>query len=138
MSAIQQVLLAAGDQLRLDVATYLTIGSGAATTRLVIDSDGFLYSTNGAGVLTQRYAWVKPASSAPKYDVQWSLVSDTLPDVSPVAQNTNTNLGTDREWQETNNLTTERTVIQLRIYPTGITVNPIVSANITLDADGTP
>ena len=137
MSGPQQMLLAGGDQLRLDTATYTRINPGGATANFGIDSDGFVYGQSGASI-TQRYPWVLPTASAAKYDVQWSLVSDTLPDTSPVAQNTNINLGVARTWQETNAATLEQTVFQVRIYPAGITVNPIVSANITLIADGSP
>jgi len=131
------MLLAGGDTLRLDAATYSRAAAGAATTRFVVDSDGFVYATNSGGTLTQRYAWCLPASSANKYDIQWSAVTN-LPDVSPAAQNTSVNLGTDREWSETNNVTLETTTFQCRIYPAGLSTPALVSANITLEADGTP
>lgn len=137
MSAPQQILAAGGDQLRLDTATINRASPGAATATWRIDADGQVYGTNSGGAIVALYNWVTPVTSAPNYDVRWSTTSGVV-DTTPGAENTNLSLNTDRTWSESNGASLESCVFQARIHRAGDTANPLKTANITLEADGSP
>ena len=139
MSGALQVLLAGGDRIVLNSATYTKVTPGGATSGFRIQNDGFVYAQDqgSAGLFTQRYQWCFPAAAAPNYDVRWSDTTNNV-DTSPGAANTNLNLATTRTWQETNSATFESCVISVRIHRAGDTATPIVTAAITLEADGSP
>lgn len=138
MSGILQILLAGGDRIRLDTASYTRAAAGAATASFKIDADGQVYAADNSssGSLTARYSWVTPQANAALYDVRWSTTSGTV-DSTPGAEATNLNLGTDRTWSETNNVTTESCVFQVKIYRAGESTTPLATADITLNVDGT-
>jgi len=140
MSGVQQILLACGDTLRLDSASYTRIiVSGAPSTSFRIDADGQVYVGDqlSGGALTPRYNWVTPTSSAPNYDVRWNTTAGFV-DTSPGAENTNLNLGSDRTWIESAGGTFESCSFQARIHRAGNTTTPLATAGITLEADGSP
>lgn len=137
MSGVLQVLMAGGDRIRLDSATYSRVSPGAGTASFKIDSDGQVYAGDNAssGSLTARYDWITPRANAANYDVRWSTTSGVV-DSTPGAEATNLNLGTDRTWSETNNVTTESCVFQCKIYRAGESSTPLATADITLSVDG--
>lgn len=139
MAGILQMLLAGGDRLRIDAATYSRDNPGAATAGWRIDSDGMVYvaDDSSAGAFTARYPWIVPAANAANYDVRWSTVANAV-DSTPGAEATNLNLGTDRQWSETNNAAFETCTFQVRIHRAGDSANPIITANIVLEVDGSP
>ena len=139
MSGIQPLLVAGGDQLRIDTASYVRIFPGGATCSFKIDNDGQVYigDQSSGGVLTARYNWITPVGNAANYDVRWSTLSAVV-DSTPGAENTNLNLGTDRTWSETNNVALESCAFQVRIHRLGDSSIPLVMANINLEADGSP
>lgn len=140
MGASQQMLLAGGDRLRIDSATYSRINPGGATASFKIDADGQVYvgDSSSGGALTARYAWIVPAANAALYDVRWSAVSGTGVDSSPGAASTNLNCGTDRTWSETNVAGVETTTFRVTLHRAGDTANALVTADITLEVDGAP
>jgi hypothetical protein len=137
MSAIQQLLLAGGDTIRLTSATITRDNPGGATATWRIDADGQVYGTNGAGAIVALYNWVTPVSSAPNYDVRWSTTSGVV-DSTPGAEATNLPLTSDRTWSETNATTIESCVFQASIHRTGDTTTPLATATVTLEVDGSP
>jgi hypothetical protein len=139
MAALQQMLLAGGDRLRLDVAGYTRAFPGGATAGFRLDADGFVYAADdsSAGVFTQRYPWIAPQSAAVNYDVRWGTSAGVV-DSTPGAEATNLPLTVDRQWSETNNAAVESCAFLVRIHRTGDAAAPLVSATITLEADGSP
>jgi hypothetical protein len=141
MSGIQQMLLGSGgDILRLDSANYSRlVPGGSPSCSFRIDADGQVYVGDNAsgGVLTARYNWVTPTSSASNYDVRWNTTAGTV-DTTPGAENTNLSLGSDRTWIQSAGGFLDSASFQARIHRAGNTTNPLVTANISLEADGSP
>jgi hypothetical protein len=140
MSGIQQMLLGSGgDRLRLDSLTYTRVNPGSAFVGIRFHSDGQVYVADGSsgGVYTPRYNWVTPTSKAASYDVRWNTTANVV-DATPGAENTNLNLGTTREWSETNNVAAETCTFQARIHNAGDAATPLATGNITLSPDGSP
>jgi hypothetical protein len=140
MSGLLNMLLANGDRIRLDSTSYFSsVIGGSVTTEFKIDSDGLVYARDNTsgGLLTARYPWIIPQAAAANYDVRWNTTSNTV-DSTPGAENTNLNLGTDRTWSETAAGSVESCAFSARIHRVGNTANPIVTATITLEADGSP
>lgn len=139
MSGVLNMMLASGDRIRLDAATYTRTNPSAATASFKLDNDGQAYAADNSsgGSSTARYSWVTPNANAALYDVRWSTSAGAV-DSSPGAEATNLNLGTDRTWSETNNLTTESCTFTVSIYRAGESTNPLATASITLSVDGTP
>ena len=137
MSGAQQMLLAGGDQIRLDAAAYVRTNTGGATCTFKLDNDGQVYvaDNSSGGALTARYSWVIPNAAAANYDVRWSTVSNVV-DSTPGAEVTNLNLGTDRTWSETNAVADETCSFSVSIHRLGDTVSPLVTKTISLEADG--
>lgn len=139
MSGVLQILLAGGDRIRLDAATYTRSNPSGATASFKLDNDGQVYvaDNSSGGASTARYAWVTPQANAASYDVRWTTSSGVV-DSSPGAESTNLNLGTDRTWSETNNTTTESCTFTVNIHRAGDSGAPLATASITLSVDGSP
>lgn len=139
MSGVLNILMASGDRIRLDAATYTRSNPSGATASFKLDNDGQVYAAdNGsAGSLTARYNWCTPGANAASYDVRWSTSAGTV-DTTPGAESTNLNLGTDRTWSETNGITTESCTFTVNIHRAGDSGAPLATASITLSVDGTP
>jgi hypothetical protein len=139
MSGILNMLLAGGVRIVLNSATYSHDNPGGAGASFAIRNDGFVYAADSSsgGVATQRYQWCFPAALAASFDVRWNTTANVV-DTTPGAENTNLNLGTNRTWSEANASALETCSFQARIHRAGDTATPLATANITLEADGSP
>lgn len=136
--SIQQIFLGAGgDVIRVDTATISRDNTGGASASFKLDADGQAYyaDDSSGGALTARYSWVIPNANAALYDVRWTPGSGTV-DSTPGADSTNLSLGTDRTWTETNGAGVESASFTVTVHNAGDSGNPLATAVITLEVDG--